>query len=60
MQSAVFKKFRTNCSQNDFDELLYFHAVLVVCVVVVVFFLLVCFFSHLRYYGSLDYNSELF
>ena len=50
MQSAVFKKFRTNCSQNDFDELRYFHVVLVVCVVVVVvFFLLVCFFSHLRY-----------
>ena len=52
MQSAVFKKFRTNCSQNDFDEFLDFHVVLVVSVVVVVvvvFFLFVCLFFHLRY-----------
>ena len=52
MQSAVFKKIRTNCSQNDFNQFLYFHVVLVVSVVVVVvvvFFLFVCFFSHLRY-----------
>ena len=47
MQSAVFKKIRTNCSQNDFNQFLYFHVVLVVSVVVVVvvvFFLFVCLF----------------
>ena len=53
MQSAVFKKIRTNCSQNDFNQFPYFHVVLVVSVVVVVvvfvFFLFVCFFSNLRY-----------
>ena len=43
MQSAVFEKVRTNCSQNDFDHLLYFHVVLVVSVIVVVF-LFVCLF----------------
>ena len=56
MQFAVFEKFKTNCSQNDFDQLLYFHVVLVVSVivVVVVFFLFVCFFSHLRYEWQLS------
>ena len=46
MQSAVFEKVRTNCSQNDFDHLLYFHVVLVVSVIVVVF-LFVCLFLFL-------------
>ena len=53
MQSAVFEKLRTNCSQNDFDDLMYFHVVLVESVTVVVavvsFCLFVCFFFHLRY-----------
>ena len=48
MQSAVFKKIRTNCSQNDFNQFLYFHVVLVVSVVVVVV-VVVVFFFHLRY-----------
>ena len=49
MQSAVFEKLRTNCSQNDSDDLMYFHVVLVESVTVVVavvsFCLFVCFFS---------------
>ena len=49
MQSAVFEKLRTNCSQNDFDDLMYFHVVLVESVTVVVavvsFCLFVFFFS---------------
>ena len=48
MQSAVFKKLRTNCSQNDSDDLMYFHVVLVESVTVVVavvsFCLFVCLF----------------
>ena len=44
MQSAVFEKLRTNCSQNDSDHLMYFHVVLVESVTVVVAVVSFCCF----------------
>ena len=50
MQSAVFEKFKTNFSQNDFDHLMYFHVVLMESVIaVVVFFLNDCEYMKVIY-----------
>ena len=48
--SAVFEKFRTNFSQNDFDHLMYFHVVPMESVIaVVVFFLNDCEYMKVIY-----------
>ena len=50
MLSAVFEKFRTNFSQNDFDHLMYFHVVPMESVIaVVVFFLNDCEYMKVIY-----------
>ena len=59
VQSAVFERFGTNFSQNDFDHLMYFHVALFYCCCCFLFKWLWIYESHTLYIWTADKDVNM-